>query len=137
MADTNDDPIWLVNLRRLVGKEHGRRTEVAKSAGMKLGQLQKILSGGNLKPQVNTLARLAVACGAELEDLFTRPEGESGHDREIGQGSSLLDRVISEANAQEGTWRADVADAVAALARALSRDRDRSADSPRPKTSGR
>lgn len=84
VADTRVVPQWLENLRLIVGTQRGDPSRVADKLGMKLSQLQKILSGENPKPQVDTLERIARACDKELEDIFARPEVKAGHDKGIG-----------------------------------------------------
>jgi transcriptional regulator with XRE-family HTH domain len=130
------DPTWLVNLREMVGVGHGRITEVAEAAGMKRQQLQAIVKGENLNPTVDVLDRLARTAGKTVDDLFARPREIVGHVGEH-EGSTVLDRALLAAKSQPGTWQSDVADALAALARALGRELDREPDTQRPETSGR
>lgn len=124
VADMNA-PVWLVRLRELVGTEYGRISRVARDAGMKhRSQLQKTLDGKNPNIQINTLERIANACGVPLEALFTRPGDGTGHVQKDEVGSTLLDRAVRNAKAGTGTWQADVVEAVTALARALGRASD-------------
>lgn len=98
--------------------------ELGEKADMDGPRIQKLESGvGN--PTINTVAKIAEALGRDVS-LFFAPRPEDGAERAAGsmQGSSVLDRAILEAQASTGTWRADVADALAALARAISRERD-------------
>lgn len=124
VADMRAVPQWLKNLREMVGTKRGDASQVARDAQMKLQQLQRILSGDNLKPQVNTLAKIALACGRELEDIFTRPES-AGHETQARvERDSLLDVALARLDAEtpaEDSWRGDILKAVAALNRALRR----------------
>lgn len=132
VADMNDAPVWLINLREIVGSKRGDVTRVARAVPMKLSQLQRILSGDNLKPQINTLERIVQACDRSIEDLFSRPEGASGHGRrEEGGGNPVLEERLAALDGKfpaEDSWRGDVQkaqsaliDVAAALARALRR----------------
>lgn len=128
---SQDPPLWLVNLRALVGDARGRKTSVAKRAGMKRQQLANILSGSNDNPEIYTLARIAAACDRSLEDLFARPDGGGRVGRTgesaIGQEEPLAahlrraaERIDVEFPAEDSV-QGDIYKALAALNRALRR----------------
>ena len=130
VSDTREVPLWLENLRQIVGTKRGDITRVADAAGMKLSQLQMILRGDNLKPQVNTLERIAQACGKDLVDLFSRPEEGTGHARNnSGEGSEALIEdhlaaLISHfGKLQDRKARADLVSAITSLFTALEHTR--------------
>lgn len=129
MADTRAEPQWLSNLRAMVGDRRGDKTRVAKAAKMPLQQLQAILDGNNLKPQVDTLERIAVACGRELEDVFTRPGKGTGHasgdSGDSGQAriEDHLAAIISHLGSLDGQARAEFSIAVTSLLAALEHAR--------------
>jgi hypothetical protein len=142
VADTREWPFWLANLRGMVGEKRGDRSRVAKSAKMPLQQLQAILDGNNLKPQVDTLERIALACNRELSDVFARPENGAGHARgDSGESSGTrvedhLAAIISHLGALEGQARAEFALAVTSLFTALEHTRPAAAGGS-PENDGR
>jgi len=111
--------------------------QLGEMAGMDGPRIQKLEKGGE-NPTIDTIDRITVALGRDVSELFApRPEHGAGRVGDQGEGSTFLDRAILSAKAQPGTWRSDVADALAALARALGRDVDRGSDTQRPETAGR
>lgn len=128
VVDTREAPQWLLNLREIVGTKRGDQSEVAGKAKMKLSQLQRILAGENLRPQVDTLERIAATRGKTIEDVFARP-GASGHEHIGGNGSGagLADSLRRALHQYEATgqfpndWRGDIMLAIFTLTRALQR----------------
>ena len=119
-----DEPAWRLRIQRAVAA-HGQLQAIAKSAGMTSPQLQKIANGTTKDPGVSTMARIAGAMGMTLPELLApRPEDGAGRDRnERREGSTVLDGVGQ--GDVGSTLREDVERAVAMLAAALERERDR------------
>lgn len=118
-----------------------RRTldELAADTGLNRGTIHRMLDGTTKEPGFESVVKVARALGVPLDLLSedTRPADGVSRVERVAEGSSLLDRAITEAGARAGTWQADVADALHALARALGRERDRDADSQPPEAARR
>lgn len=119
----------------------GKRTLKEIDAVAKIGvpKLSRLERGAETNPRLKTLEAVARGLGVPVAALFSesRPESGAGLVGDPEQGSSVLDRAILAAKSEAGTWRADVAEALAALARAIGRDSDRGAHSQRPEATRR
>ena len=118
-------PMWRQRIRRAVAPR-GELARIARKAKMPSTQLQKIENGSTKDPGISTIERIAVAMGTTLRDLVDpRPDGGTGHEDRVG-GGAVLEQIVAEANAQDGSVEADVAQAIALLVRALERQHSRS-----------
>jgi transcriptional regulator with XRE-family HTH domain len=119
-------------LREIRERRGLNQDELAAKAGSSKSEIGRHESNKpTSNPTIEVLGRYAIALDVALVNLvepvgspIPRPGDGTGHEARPETGSSVLDRAVQQAKAAPGTWQADVADAVAALARALGRRRD-------------
>lgn len=112
---------WLKHWRQHRGLTQMQLGEQIGSDGSRISKLENGLEN----PTVETLDQLLTVLKIDLSDLTQpRPEGETEGELRL-QGSAVLDRLVADSATHDGTWQADVAQAIVLLGGALKRDRDR------------
>lgn len=86
---------WQRNIQKLLGDEHGRKTEIAKAADMQPQQFSDLINKPNRNPQLRQLERIAKALGVDLADLFRSESSpkRGQHNGAFATASPVLDPI--------------------------------------------
>lgn len=106
------------------------KTQVSVSAksGISTSKLSPLATGANPNPEWDTIEKVARGFEISTEEFLAGPRPGVGATRDDRrEGASVLEKLVSDASAKDGSWQSSVAEAIAVLTAALKRDSDRRA----------